>query len=140
VTYLNPRIVNPSNLLVNGVSINGKLVVGVPHLKQDLVLDYHPAATPGLAFTAAVHSETARAATDDNTSFAPGYATLDLGLRYSLAVLTTHHATVRFQVINATNRFYYSAIEDGAVAGSPSPSTAFSGTPRLYEASFQADY
>lgn len=140
LTYLDPRIVNPSHLLVNGVSINGKLVVGVPHLKQDLVLDYHPAVTPGLAFTAAVHSETARAATDDNTSFAPGYATVDLGLRYSLAVLTTHHATIRFQVINATNRFYYSAIEDGAVAGSPSPSTAFSGTPRLYEASFQADY
>jgi iron complex outermembrane receptor protein len=140
VTYLDPRIVSPNHVLVNGVSIDGKLVVGAPHVKEDVVFDYHPAATPGLAFTAAVHSETERAATDDNTSFAPGYATVDLGGRYSLAVLATHHATVRFQVINATNKFYYSAIEDGAVAGSPSPSTAFSGAPRIFEASFQADY
>src|SRR6185437_12141602 len=140
VTYLDPRIVSPNHAVVNGVSIDGKLVVGVPHVKEDAVLDYHPAVTPGLGFTAVVHSETKRAATDDNTSFAPGYATVDLGLRYSLSVLTTHHATIRFQVINATNEFYYSAIEDGAVAGSPSAITAFSGTPRTFEASFQADY
>jgi iron complex outermembrane receptor protein len=140
VTYLDPRIINPSHFLVNGVSINGKLVVGVPHVKEDVVLDYHPAVTPGLAFTAVVHSESARAATDDNLSFTPGYATVDLGWRYSLAVLTRHHATVRFQVINVGNKAYYSAIEDGAVAGSPSPSTAFSAAPRTFEASFQADY
>ncbi|HEX4049774.1 MAG TPA: TonB-dependent receptor [Steroidobacteraceae bacterium] len=140
VTYLDPRIVSPGHVVVNGVSIDDKLVVGVPHLKEDLALDYHPAYVPGLGFTAVVHSETERAATDDNASFAPGYATLDLGLRYSLAVLTKHHATFRFQVVNATNKFYYSAIEDGAVAGSPSPITAFSGAPRLFEASFQADY
>jgi iron complex outermembrane receptor protein len=140
VTYLDPKIISPGHVVVNGVSIDGKLVVGVPHVKEDVVLDYHPAVTPSLGFTAAVHSETERAATDANTSFAPGYATLDLGARFSLSVLSTHHATVRFQVINATNKFYYSAIEDGAVAGSPSPITAFSGTPRLYEASFQADY
>jgi iron complex outermembrane receptor protein len=140
VTYLDPRIVSPDHAFVNNVFIDGKLVVGVPHLKEDLVLDYHPGFTPGAAFTAVVHSETERAATDDNTSYAPGYATVDLGLRYSLAVLSRHHATLRFQVINVGNKSYYSAIEDGAVAGSPSPSTAFSAAPRTFEASFQADY
>ncbi len=140
VTYLDPRIVSPGHVLVNGVSINGKLVVGVPHVKEDVVFDYHPAIVPGLGFTAVVHSETQRAATDANSSFAPAYATVDLGARYSLPVLTRHHLTVRFQVINATNQFYYSAIEDGAVAGSPSPITAFSAAPRTFEASLQADY
>jgi len=135
VTYLDARLEGTGN-----AATDDKLVVGVPHWKEDVVLDLHPDLTPGLAFTTAVHSESARAATDTNNSSATGYATVDLGVRYSTAVMTEHHAVFRFQVINATDTRYFSSIADGNIVGSPGANTAYSGAPRTFEASIEADY
>jgi iron complex outermembrane receptor protein len=135
VTYIDARLEGTGN-----AATNNKLVVGVPQFKEDVVLDLHPDLTPGLGFTAAVHSESARAATDTNNSSAPGYATVDLGVRYSTAVMTEHHAVFRFQVINVSDTRYYSSIADGNIVGSPGANTAYSGAPRTFEASIEADY
>ncbi|HMA50291.1 MAG TPA: TonB-dependent receptor [Magnetospirillaceae bacterium] len=135
VTYIDARLEGTGS-----AATDDKLVVGVPHWKEDVVLDLHPDLTPGFAFTAAVHSESARAATDTNNSSAPGYATVDLGLRYSTAVMSEHHAVFRFQVINATDTRYFSSIADGNIVGSPGANTAYSGAPRTFEASIEADY
>jgi iron complex outermembrane receptor protein len=123
----------------NNSTTNGKLVVGVPSLKSDIAIDYHPAFGHGLALTGAVHYESVRAATNTNNSFAPSYGTLDLGMRYS----TTYQkraATFRFQVLNVTNTVYYSSIADGNIVGSPGANTAYLGTPRVYMASVEVDF
>jgi iron complex outermembrane receptor protein len=112
--------------------------VGVPHHKVDFVVDYHPFFAQGLAGTLAVHAESERAATNVNNSFAPSYATFDLGARYTIGLLS-HHATVRLQVINVSDTRYYSAIADGNIVGSPGANTAYSGTPRTLQASIELD-
>ncbi|HYM02953.1 MAG TPA: TonB-dependent siderophore receptor [Stellaceae bacterium] len=134
VTYIDARLQGTGN-----AATNDKYVVGVPRFKTDVLLDYHPDFGRGFAFTGAVHSESARAATNTNNSFSPSYATLDLGVRYSTGVWS-HPLTARFQVINVTDTRYYVAIADGNIVGSPGANTAYSGTPRTYEASLEMDF
>ncbi len=133
VTYIDAR------LLDTGVAAtdDGR-VVGVPHFKSDVSADFHPAAAGGFALTGAVHYESDRAATNTNTSFAPSYATVDLGMRYSAAWFA-HHETLRVNVINVGDKRYFSSIADGNIVGSPGANTAYSGAPRTVLASLEFD-
>jgi len=131
VSYIDARLVN------TGVAAtNGRLVVGVPLFKTDVALDYHPAAWQGFALTGGVHAEGERAATNLNNSYAPPYATFDLGVRATRTV-DKHIVTMRFQVLNVGNVFYYSSIADGNIVGSPGANTAYLGTPRTYMVGLQ---
>ncbi len=129
-----------ARLVGTGVAAtDDKLVVGVPRQKIDFVADYHPAYAPGFAATLAVHGESQRAATNVNNSFAGSYATFDLGARYTTALPSHRWATVRVQVINVSDKQYYSSIADGNIVGSPGANTAYSGTPRTLQASIELD-
>jgi iron complex outermembrane receptor protein len=131
VTWIDAR------LLDTGVAAtNDKLVVGVPVVKSDVALDYHAAFLQGFALTGAFHAEGTRAATNINNSFAPAYATFDLGIR-ATRTFDKHIVTMRFQVLNVGNVFYYSSIADGNIVGSPGANTAYLGTTRTYMASLQ---
>jgi iron complex outermembrane receptor protein len=134
LTYLNAKLMGTDN-----PTTNNTWVVGVPNVKTDITLDYHPAFTHGWAFTSTAHYEGARAATDTNSSFAPSYTTVDLGVRYTTPFMG-HQVTGRFQVINVTNVFYYSSIADGNIVGIPGANTAYLGTPRTFEASLEFDF
>ncbi|HEX3439102.1 MAG TPA: TonB-dependent receptor [Pseudolabrys sp.] len=134
VTYIDARLQNTGNALTND-----KFVVGVPQVKSDVALDYHPAFLDGVALTAAGHYESQRAATNTNNSYAAGYATLDIGARYSIKVMQ-HNLTARFQVLNVTDTNYYVSIADGNIVGSPGANTAYLGTPRTFMASLEADF
>jgi iron complex outermembrane receptor protein len=135
VTYIDAQLMN------TGVaSTNGKLIIGVPHFKTDIAVDYHPAFMDGFAVTGAVHYEGARAATNTNNSMAPAYATLDLGARYT-TMFMNHHMTARVQVLNVTNTFYYVSIADGAsIVGANGANVAYLGAPRTLMASLEFDY
>jgi iron complex outermembrane receptor protein len=117
---------------------NRKLVVGVPHVKSDASLDYHPASLAGFAFIGTLHFQSRRAATNTNNSFAPAFATLDAGVRYTTS-LRNHALIARAQVINATDVHYFSAIADGNIVGSPGSNTAYYGAPRTFMASVELD-
>ncbi len=134
VTYIDARLFGTKN-----AATDGRLVVGVPQVKSDVLLDYHPEVFRGGALTAAGHFESQRAATNTNNSFAPNYSTLDLGARYSASYLH-HYATARLQVINVTNTHYYSSIADGNIVGSPGANTAYLGAPRTFLASLELDF
>jgi iron complex outermembrane receptor protein len=134
VTYIDARLVNTGDPTTE----NGR-VVGVPTVKSDIAIDYHPYFAHGFAFTGAVHYESSRAETNTNNSFASPYATLDLGLRYS-TTFQKHAATWRFQVLNVTDTHYYSSIADGNIVGSPGTNTAYLGTPRVYSTSLEMDF
>jgi len=134
VTYIDAKLIGTGN-----AATNNKWVVGVPDVKSDITLDYHPAFANGFALTATTHFEGARAATNTNNSFAPSYATVDLGVRYSTPFMG-HHMTGRFQVINVTNVFYYSSIADGNIVGASGANTAYLGAPRTFEATLEFDF
>ena len=93
----------------------------------------------GFALTGAFHAEGERAATNTNNSYAPPYATFDIGIRAS-RTFDKRTITARFQVLNVGNVFYYSSIADGNIVGSPGANTAYLGTPRTYMASLQMDF
>lgn len=133
VTYVDAKLEN-----TGAAATSGKLVVGIPRVKTDLSIDYHPDFAPGFALTGTLHAESKRAATNTNNTFAPSYATLDIGARYSTR-LSSHFVTLRFQVINATDKHYYSAVADGNIVGSPGANTAYFGAPRTYLASLEFD-
>ncbi len=131
ITYIDARLQD------TGVaSTNNKLVVGVPLFKSDIAVDYHPLFLQGFALTGGVHAEGERAATNLNNSYAPSYATFDLGVR-ATRTFYGHTVTGRFQVLNVGNVFYYSSIADGNIVGSPGANTAYLGTPRTYMLSLQ---
>lgn len=133
VTYVDAR--------VTGSQVPGgddKLVVGVPHWKADMSLDYHPAFFGGFALTGAVHFESRRAATNTNNSFAPAVATFDIGARYSTPV-GRHALTLRARIANLTDRYYFSAIADGNIVGSPGSNTAYYAPPRTFMLSAELD-
>lgn len=133
ITYVDAKLVD------TGVAAtNDKLVVGVPRVKTDISIDYHPDFARGFALTGTLHGESRRAATNTNNSFAPAYATLDLGARYSTR-LSSHFVTLRLQVINAFDKYYYSSVADGNIVGSPGANTAYFGAPRTYLASVELD-
>ena len=134
VTYIDARLVGTGVAATN----NGR-VVGVPEFKSDVSADFHPAILSGFALTGAVHYESDRAATNVNNSFAPAYATFDLGARYN-AGLFGHHETLRLNVINLGDKRYFSSIADGnSIVGSPGANTAYSGAPRTVLASLEFD-
>ena len=134
VTYIDARL--EGSLIAN---TNDKRVVGVPQWKADLAADLHPLSLNGLALTGAVHFESDRAATNTNNSFAPSYATVDLGLRYTPTWLS-RHMTARLQVMNVGDKRYYSAIADGTIVGSPGANTAYVAPPRTFMAGLEFDY
>ena len=131
ISYIDARLIN------TGLAItDGRLVVGVPLFKSDMLFDYHPAVWQGFALTGGVHAEGERATSNINNNFAPPYATFDAGIRYTKTV-DKHVVTARFQVLNIGNVFYYSSIADGNIVGSPGANTAYLGTPRTYMLSLQ---
>jgi iron complex outermembrane receptor protein len=133
VTYIDARLIGSTV-----PATDDKRVVGVPHFKSDVSADYHPAFAGGFALTSTVHYESDRAATNTNTSFAPSYATVDLGARYNAAWFD-HHETLRLNVINVGDKHYFSSIADGNIVGSPGANTAYSGAPRTVLASLEFD-
>lgn len=133
-TYIDARLLDSGN-----PETTGGMIVGVPQWKSDVTLDWHPAFLHGLAFTGSAHYESERAATNTNNSFAPQYATLDLGVRYATYVL--HHAMIaKLGAINVTGKHYYSSVADGNIVGSPGANTAYLGAPRTVLASLELDY
>jgi iron complex outermembrane receptor protein len=134
VTYIDARLSGDAS-----AALNGGLVVGVPAFKGDIALDYHPTFAEGFGFTGAVHYESSRAASDTNYSYAPSYVTLDLGVRYSTALMFKHHVTARLQMLNVTNRYYYVSVADTSV-GAAGSNTAFLGAPRTLMGSLEFDF
>jgi iron complex outermembrane receptor protein len=134
VTYIDARLVGAPT-----PATNNKRVVGAPDFKGDMAGDFHPDIFRGVGLTGALHFEGERAATNTNNSFAPSYATVDLGVRYSAAWFGRHE-TARLQVINVSDTRYYSSIADGTIVGSPGANTAYSGAPRTVMASLEFDF
>lgn len=134
LTYLDPVLTSTSS-----PATTDKLVVGVPRYQANLYLEYAPPDIHGLSVDLNAHYTGRRAANANNTTWAAGYATLDLGARYDMKFYKTM-LTWRVGVDNVTNTHYWAAIlaqnQGGSMPTSLSTSyAAFLGAPRVFHAS-----
>jgi iron complex outermembrane receptor protein len=136
ITYIDARLDDTDK-----PSTDGKLVVGVPHYKSDVVLDYHPGSWHGFALTGTMHYESKRAAINTNTMFAPSYTTWDAGVRYSTYVAEHRLVTARLQVQNLTDKSYYSSLFDGGSnVGAYGNNIAYLAPPRTVTATISVEF
>ena len=123
VTWIDAR------LLDTGVAAtNDGLVVGVPVVKSDVALDYHAAFLQGFALTGAFHAEGTRAATNINNSFAPAYATFDLGIR-ATRTLTSTSSRCAFRYSMSATCFIIHRLPTAISWEAPAPTPLTSGRP-----------
>lgn len=141
VTWLNPVLEN------TGVAATtDKLVVSVPRWQANLYAEEDLPNLYGVTLDANLHLTGVRAANMENTSWAAGYATLDLGARYQ-TTFQGYKLTWRLGVTNVTDTRYWAAILPETVGGGSSQAgsastvyAAFLGAPRVLHASLTAAF
>jgi iron complex outermembrane recepter protein len=128
LTWLDPRMNSTSS-----PATEGNLVVGVPRLQANLLAEYRLPCLSGAVLEGDLHYTGKRAANSENTAWAAGYTTLDLGTRYELRMGTTL-LTTRLMVANVTDTNYWASLYTGTGwTGDPTGTgtgTAFLGEPR----------
>lgn len=131
LTWLDPTMRSTAN-----PATEGRLVVGVPRLQANLLAEYNLPCLKGAVLTGNLHYAGRRAANAENTAWASGYATLDMGIRYELPIYGTR-LTARLMVTNLTDRHYWASLyTGGGWTGDASASgTAFLGEPRTVKVS-----
>ncbi|MDW5265594.1 MULTISPECIES: TonB-dependent receptor [Acidobacteriaceae] len=131
-TALNPRL-NDTGV----TATNGKLFVGTPPYKSNILSEYQLPFLEGLTVTGDWQYIGRRPQDDENLHFTNGYNTFDFGLRYSHRVLSKQ-TTWRVASNNITNTRYYSTLGPGDITGTnASSNTAHLGEPRTVAASMQ---
>lgn len=131
LTWLNPELQHTAS-----TTTSGKQVVGVPRVQLNLLGEYALTHIQGLYGDVNIHYTGKRAGTDSNSTWASGYNTQDLGLRYE-RLIRNMQSTWRLAVTNVGNAQYWASIFPSSINGSSSGYSAFLGSPRLISASVQ---
>lgn len=134
VTFLDPMLRNTGN-----AATTDKQVVGVPKQQANLLVEYRMPFIDGLTPYVNLHYTGKRAANDQNTSWASGYTTVDLGARYATKLFGVD-TTWRLTVNNLMDEEYWSSIKPGSTDGTGASSSAFLGSPREIIASVQLNF
>jgi len=118
---------------------NGKIYVGAPKVKGNVLFEYRIPQIQGLVATFDYQFSGTRPANDTNSFFAAGYNLFDLGTRYS-ATLLGKGVTWRLSVDNITDKRYWSTIGPSNLTGANTGSLlAHLGSPRTVLASVSVD-
>jgi iron complex outermembrane recepter protein len=129
VTWLEATLHNLEN--TNYAASEGNTVMGTPKWRTNFLTEYSPSVVPGLTASVNLHYTGRRPASAENTSWADGYFTTDIGFRYTYPVLE-QDVTLRFAVDNLFDEHYWISINgnmDGQVGAT---NTAYLGTPRTW--------
>jgi len=132
ITWLDPKLKDLGG--TNYAADDGNQVMGVPVWRTNILTEYSPAALTGLTFSLNLHYTGKRPAAAENTSWAAGFATVDLGARYR-TTMADKDVVLRFGVDNVFDEHYWLSINgnmDGQVGAS---NTAYLGTPRTFRLS-----
>lgn len=138
VTWLDAQLGKTGN-----EATSHKQIVGVPPVQANLLIDYRIPVTKnyflyGLAFNINLHYTDRRAANNYNTTFAKGYFTTDLGIRYPFRIYKTPIAA-RFAVNNVTNKHYWQSVYPTSINGGIANNSAYAGLPRTYQFTLTID-
>jgi iron complex outermembrane recepter protein len=110
---------------------NGKLYVGAPKVKGNILLEYQIAQVPGLTASFDYQFSGERAGDDTNSFMVAGYNLFDVGVRY-----VVRKVTLRLAVDNVTDEHYWSTIAPSNLTGTNTGSLiAHLGAPRTVLAS-----
>jgi iron complex outermembrane receptor protein len=131
LTWLDPRMNSTAS-----AATEGRLVVGVPRLQANLLAEYRLPFMDGAILEGNAHYIGRRAANAENTAWASGYTTLDLGMRYELR-LGGSLLTTRLIVANLTDCHYWASLYTGGgwTGDTTASGTAFPGEPRTVKLS-----
>jgi iron complex outermembrane receptor protein len=113
--------------------MDGKRVTNVPKFKTSLWAEYALPDVKGLKLNANWQYASRKAFDPANTVFVPGYSVWNLGASYLLKTGGVS-TTVRAQVLNATNKFYWRDVTPD-LGG-----YLFPGAERTYKVSAQFDF
>lgn len=138
VTWLDPQLGKTGN-----DATSHKQIVGVPPVQANLLIDYRLPFEKnhvlyGMALNINLHYTDRRAANNYNTTFAKGYFTTDMGIRYPFRIYHTPIAA-RFTVNNVTNKHYWLAVYPTSINGGTANNSAYAGLPRTYQFTLSVD-
>lgn len=110
---------------------NGKLYVGAPKVKGNVLLEYQIPQVPGLTASFDYQFSGDRAGDDTNSFMVAGYNLFDVGVRY-----VVRKVTLRLAVDNVTDEHYWSTVAPSNLTGANTGSLiAHLGAPRTVLAS-----
>lgn len=114
----------------NGGLLNGKKAIGVPRWNSTLGLEWDTPWVNNLTLSASALYSGSQWVDVQNTQKIPSWTRLDLGLRY-VTKIASNKVTFRANVINATDKRYWSSVWNGS---------ASIGAPRSFRLSMQIDF
>lgn len=112
-------------------AVIGNRPENTPEFTGSLYVDYRLAAAPGLSLSAGVFHVGDRPINAQNTGFADGYTTFDLGARYETQ-LAGKATTFRLYVENVADEKYWSATGSNLLGVSLPRTVRFSFTTRMF--------
>lgn len=118
---------------------NGNQVVGVPEWRANLLTEYAVPEIPGLTPGVNIHYTGKRAANAENSSWADGYITVDLAVRYK-TLLMGQEVTWRAAVDNLFDEKYWASINGNMSGQVGVTNTAYLGEPRTFKASMAVKF
>ena len=114
----------------NSGLLDGKQAIGVPRWNSSLGLEWDTPWVPNLTLSASALHSGSQWIDTSNTQKIPSWTRLDLGLRYATKI-ASNKVTFRANVINATDKRYWSSIWNGSTS---------IGAPRSYRLSMQVEF
>lgn len=118
---------------------DGKVYVGAPKVKGNVLLEYAVPGIAGLVASVDYGWSSARAEDDTNLYWSPSYSTVDIGARY-IAEAWGKAVTYRISVDNVGDTHYWSTISPSNLTGTDSGSLiAHLGSPRTVLAGITVD-
>lgn len=118
---------------------NGNQVVGIPEWQANLLTEYTIPKLRQVVASVNLHYTGRRAANAENTSWADGYFTTDLGVRYQDEI-KGHKVTWRASVENLFDEHYWLSVNGNMSGQSGATNTAYLGAPRTFKASMAVQF
>jgi iron complex outermembrane recepter protein len=136
ITWLDPRLKDLGG--TNYAASDGNQVMGVPVWRTNILTEYSPAALAGLTLSFNLHYTGKRPASAENTSWAAGFVTADLGARYR-TTLAEQPVVFRVGVDNLFDEHYWISINGNMDGQTGASNTAYLGTPRTFRLSLSVE-
>ncbi|MDR1723979.1 MAG: TonB-dependent receptor plug domain-containing protein [Tannerella sp.] len=129
ITFLDPKLKSTKS-----EETSNKQVVGVPKVQSNVFAEYRLPLESDISINGNFHYTGKKASNDTNTAWIDGYATFDLGARYTVSY-NDKKIILNVQASNILNEKYWGSIFPSSINGDAGSYSAFMGNPREIKAS-----
>jgi iron complex outermembrane receptor protein len=136
ITYLDPKLLNTGT-----ASTSNKQIVGLSRVTANLLTVYQIPGVDGLDVDGNIHFVGRRPTDNADSTWVSSYTVFDVGTSYRTKLFNTT-TTFRFDMLNLTDKFYWTNVVPGALTGYTGTGTASAqlGAPRTAEISMKIDF